>query len=86
MDAAEKWFGDWRLDEGLVRLAYDKCVEKTGRFQHKYMDKILESWHLDGIDTAEKAQARAAGRPAAGGLLHGSGRLRGYGAQLCAGV
>lgn len=65
MDTAEKWFGEWHLDEGLVRLAYDKCVEKTGKFQHKYMDKILESWHLDGIDTAEKAQAQSGGKTAA---------------------
>lgn len=65
MDAAEKWFEDWHLDEGLVRLAYDKCVEKTGKFQYKYMDKILESWRLDGIDTAEKAQAQSRRRASA---------------------
>ena len=57
MEAAAKWFYDWRMDEGLVRLAYDRCVEKTGKFQYKYMDRILEGWHLDGIDTAEKALA-----------------------------
>ena len=57
MEAAAKWFYDWRMDEGLVRLAYDRCVEKTGKFQYKYMDRILEGWHLDGIDTAEKVLA-----------------------------
>ena len=57
METAAKWFYDWRMDEGAVRLAYDRCVEKTGKFQYKYMDRILENWHLDGIDTAEKAMA-----------------------------
>lgn len=57
MEAAAKWLYDWRVDEGLVRLAYDRCVEKTGKFQYKYMDRILEGWHLDGVDTPEKALA-----------------------------
>lgn len=57
METAAKWFYDWRMDEGIVRLAYDRCVEKTGKFQYKYMDRILEGWHLDGVDTAEKVLA-----------------------------
>lgn len=65
LDSAEKWLEEWHMDEGLIRLAYDKCVEKTGEFQYKYMDRILERWHLDGIDTPEKAQAQSSGKSAA---------------------
>ena len=57
MEAAAKWIYDWKMDEALIRLAYDRCVEKTGKFQYKYMDRILEGWHLDGVDTPEKALA-----------------------------
>ena len=56
-DAAERWVYDWRVDEGLLRLAYDKCREATGRFNSSYMDKILERWRMDGVDTVEKALA-----------------------------
>jgi DnaD/phage-associated family protein len=54
-DAAERWIFDWKIDEGLLRLAYDKCKESTGRFNSSYMNKILEGWYLNGIDTVEKA-------------------------------
>lgn len=56
-DAAERWIFDWKMDEGLLRLAYGKCVEATGKFKHSYVDKVLERWRMDGIDTVEKAMA-----------------------------
>lgn len=56
-DAAERWVCEWHMDDGLIRLAYDQCREKTGKFQSTYMHKILEHWRADGVDTVEKAQA-----------------------------
>lgn len=56
-DDAERWIFDWQVDEGLLRLAYGKCVEATGKFKHSYIHKVLERWRMDGIDTAEKAVA-----------------------------
>lgn len=55
IDAAEKWICEWHIQEDLLRLAYTQCVEKIGKFNSSYVDKILEHWRLDGIDTAEKA-------------------------------
>ena len=54
-DAAETWICDWNLPEPLLRLAFNYCVEKTGKFNCSYMKKVLERWHLDGI--TEEAQA-----------------------------
>ena len=56
-DAAERWVYDWQVNEGLLRLAYERCREATGKFNSSYMDKILEHWRMDGVDTVEKALA-----------------------------
>lgn len=61
-DAAERWVYDWQVNEGLLRLAYEKCREATGRFNSSYMDKILERWRLDGVDSVEKALEEKPGR------------------------
>lgn len=45
------------MKDDLIRLARDMCVEKIGKVHCSYIDKILEHWHLDGIDTVEKAKA-----------------------------
>ncbi len=52
--AAKKWVYDWNVSDDVLRLAYAVCCNKTGRFQAKYMDKILENWRDQGADTAEK--------------------------------
>lgn len=57
-DAAEQWVCEWAMSDDLIRLAYEECMAKTGKFQCGYMGKILEHWHFDGIDTAEKARAQ----------------------------
>lgn len=54
-DAAERWIFEWKTSDDLLRLAYERCREATGGFRASYIDKILEGWRLDGIDTLEKA-------------------------------
>ena len=55
-DAAECWSMDWKVDDQLIRLAYEICMKATGKFNSKYMMKIIEQWRSDGIDSIEKAQ------------------------------
>ncbi len=64
LDAAELWLCEWRMHEGLIRMAYDQCVERTGKFQSNYMARILEHWRLDGVETPEQAEAARAPRSA----------------------
>lgn len=69
MEQVEKWVCLWKLPDGLIQLAARVCQEKTGKFNCSYVDRILEGWHEQGIDTAEKAEAllqksKAKGAPA----------------------
>ncbi len=55
-DLAEKWIFEFKQKQPLIALAYAKCVEKTGKFHAVYMDRLLISWHEDGITTPDKAE------------------------------
>lgn len=43
------WTADLKINPELVSLAYDKTVENTGKLSWAYMNKILVSWHDEGI-------------------------------------
>lgn len=56
----ERWVYEWKLNDEIIRLAQEVCEKQIGKFQLKYIDRILGGWHEDGIDTAEKAKAALA--------------------------
>jgi len=56
---AEKWLMQWSVSRELMLLAYERCVEKTGKFQGSYIDRVLESWRQDGLDTPDKVKSAA---------------------------
>ena len=63
-----RWFGEYMTPEVLMKLAYDRAVEATGKVSFAYIDKILAAWAAKGITTVEAAEAErtAAQRAAAG--------------------
>ncbi len=61
-EAAELWIFDWKVDDGLLGLAYEKCNAATGKFNSGYMIKIIEQWREDGVDSVEKAEAAKGGK------------------------
>jgi len=46
-----KWSCDYGFSTEMIYLAYERMTEKTGKINFKYMDKILSSWHTEGIKT-----------------------------------
>lgn len=64
MRAAEKWICQWRLADEVLLQAYEICLGKTGKFETPYMDRVLENWHSQGVDTAEKVAALSGKKPA----------------------
>lgn len=54
---AEKWLSQWKLRKPILQLAYTRTMEKTGKFQASYMNKLLDSWYTSGLVTPEKVEA-----------------------------
>ena len=47
---------EWQSSPELIKLAYEKTVEKTGRVSMSYMHKILESWNISGFKTVSEVE------------------------------
>lgn len=52
--AAERWVFQWHLSDDLLREAYALCLRHTGKFNAKYMDRILENWREQGISSPDQ--------------------------------
>lgn len=62
-----KWADEFSFDIEMIRLAYDKTVDNTGKLSFPYMDKILTSWHEQGIRKPDEIDGD---KPAAASNLH----------------
>ena len=69
--AADRWFYEWNCSPSLLREAYARTLEKTGKFQTGYMDRILEGWHRDGI--TDPGQLDGGAKPAQSSSLDTGG-------------
>ena len=63
-----RWCGEYMTPDALIKLAYDRAVEATGKVSFAYIDKVLAAWTAKGITTVEAAEAEctAAQKAAAG--------------------
>lgn len=50
------WCEKYNMSEEMVALAYDRCILQTQKLSLPYMDKIMQSWHSQGIHTVEAAE------------------------------
>lgn len=59
------WLEDWELSYELMEYAYELTVDGTGgKFQIRYMARILAAWHEKGITDPEAAKAdHESGKP-----------------------
>ena len=61
----DTWFGPMGLEMDLVRLAYERTVDNTGKLAFGYLNGILTRWHEKGIETPQQAvKDMENGRPA----------------------
>lgn len=56
------WFGEWRMNFDMVKLAYEKTVDTTGKLSSTYMNGILRRWHENGFETVEDVTKGEASR------------------------
>ncbi len=47
------WLDEWKFTIEMIKIAYEKCVDNTGKLSFPYINKILLSWHEKGISTPE---------------------------------
>ena len=55
-DTLNKWRADYGMDEDMVSLAYEYCLDAIHRLSFPYMDKIMSRWNELGITTVEAAE------------------------------
>lgn len=58
----ECWFGEWSLSFEMVKLAYEKTIDSTGKLSTVYMNGILRRWHESGFETPEDVKTGEASR------------------------
>ncbi|MBR5523669.1 MAG: DnaD domain protein [Clostridia bacterium] len=57
---ADKWLNSWAFSNAMLTKAYAITMENCDKFGVAYMDKILERWHAEGVDTPDKIPAAIA--------------------------
>ncbi|MBQ3088443.1 MAG: DnaD domain protein [Clostridia bacterium] len=45
---------DWKMSDELLKKAYDICVDSCGKYNIKYIKKVLTDWHKQGISTVKE--------------------------------
>ena len=55
-EIARRWIFEWQLPREVVDVIVDVTVEKTGKFQMAYADRIAERLHALGIISAAAAK------------------------------
>ena len=51
-----KWLDEYKMSREMILLAFEYCIDRTGKLAFAYMDKILESWQAAGIFTPSAAK------------------------------
>ena len=42
------------IDMELIHYAYEKCLENTEKLSFEYINKVVTSWHMEGLKTIEE--------------------------------
>ena len=65
-----KWFDEWKIEENLIKYAYDICINYKGKYAINYMDGIIKRWRNQGIFTLEQAKMFVANKRLANKRKH----------------
>ncbi|MEG2537867.1 MAG: DnaD domain protein [Hydrogenoanaerobacterium sp.] len=49
------WFADYKFDISIIKLAYERSIEHTGKVSFPYINKVLTNWHEQNVKTPEDA-------------------------------
>ncbi|MBC8545956.1 DnaD domain protein [Clostridiaceae bacterium NSJ-31] len=48
------WFCDYGFDLPVIKLAYERSIENTGKLSFPYINKVLSNWRSQNIRTPEQ--------------------------------
>ena len=51
------WFNEWFLDDEVLKIAYDVCVNAKSKFIFEYCAKTIENWYKEGRTSPEEIKA-----------------------------
>lgn len=57
-----KWYGEYHSGMSMIRLAYERTIERIGKLSFPYIDSILKSWKEKNIMTPQEALQEQAQR------------------------
>ncbi|MCQ2455235.1 MAG: DnaD domain protein [Clostridia bacterium] len=43
------WFNEWMLEDEILKIAYEVCVDNKSKFIFEYCAKVIENWHKQGL-------------------------------------
>ena len=58
-----RWVSDFSMSEAMIRTAYEKTVNNTGKISMPYMNTILKSWYEKGIKTVSQIAEKESASP-----------------------
>lgn len=50
------WLEKWGFSVEMIKLAYEMCIDNTGKLAFPYINKILNSWYEKGIKTPKDVE------------------------------
>lgn len=50
-----RWFDGYHMGIEMIKMAFERTVDNTGKVAFPYMDKILHQWSEKGVNTPAKA-------------------------------
>lgn len=58
-----RWMHEWNFTTDMIREAYERCVNATGKLSLHYMNKILERWHKAGLPHQNRLRWKPVRKP-----------------------
>jgi DnaD/phage-associated family protein len=50
----ETWFNEYKFNSQMIRIAYEKAVDNTGKLSFPYINSILKAWHENNVQTPDQ--------------------------------
>ncbi len=62
-EAVTRWTAEWKFTDEMIREAYNRCVDSTGKVKFNYINKILERWYKQNLRTLQDVRAENDRKP-----------------------